>query len=125
MSRGYLIDTNVLLWSWHEPHRLPRRLYELLQEDDKLFFVSLISIWEIHIKVSIGKLVTVENVGESVRRMGYATVPLLETHINAVLDLPLHHRDPYDRLLIAQAKIENLTVMATDGHFRSYDIPLA
>ena len=78
MSRSYLIDTNVLLWSWHEPHRLPRRLYELLQEDDKLFFVSLISIWEIHIKVSIGKLVTVENVGESVRRMGYATVPLLK-----------------------------------------------
>jgi PIN domain nuclease of toxin-antitoxin system len=124
VSQSYLVDTNILLWSWHEPRRVPKRLVEVL-EGEGTFYVSLISIWEINIKVSIGKLETVSRVADAVRATRYQILPVTEDHVEAVRHLPLHHRDPYDRILIAQAMSENLVVLTSDRDFARYDIVLA
>jgi PIN domain nuclease of toxin-antitoxin system len=95
MTGPYLIDTNVLLWSWHEPQKVPKRYRELLSQQER-FFVSMASIWEISIKVSVGKLVTVPRVTEAIMETGFEVLPILAEHAEATRSLPLHHRDPFD-----------------------------
>lgn len=124
MSQAYLVDTNIVLWAWHEPHRLPQRILEIL-ETDADFHVSVATIWEICVKVAIGKLETVDNVAEALISTGYRILPIEIEHAEAVRWLPLHHRDPFDRMLIVQAQIERLTMLATDEHFSAYDLVIA
>ncbi|MBN9241435.1 MAG: type II toxin-antitoxin system VapC family toxin [Mesorhizobium sp.] len=124
MSERYLVDTNIVLWGWHEPHRLSQKQRSLLTTDAE-FHVSVATIWEICIKAAIGKLETVPNVAEALIATGYLILPIKPEHAEAVRDLPLHHHDPFDRLLIAQAQLENLSVVTADGHFSNYDIKLA
>ncbi|MDN5928222.1 MAG: type II toxin-antitoxin system VapC family toxin [Hyphomicrobiales bacterium] len=124
MSNAYLVDTNVVVWGWHEPHRVPGRLRRLLEADGD-FYVSVASIWEICIKAAIGKLVTVQNVSGALLDTGYRILPIKVEHVEAVRYLPLHHRDPYDRLLICQARLEELRLVATDRQFSNYDVMLA
>ena len=121
---SYLVDTNVVVWAWHEPHRVPTRLLRLLESDAE-FYVSVASIWEICIKVAIGKLETVDNLAEALVATGYRILPIRIEHVEAVRDLSLHHRDPFDRLLIRQAQMEGLTLIATDSWFQNYEVALA
>ena len=124
VSNAYLVDTNVIVWGWHEPQRVPERLRRLLEGDGD-FYVSIASIWEISIKAAIGKLVTVQNISEALMETGYRILPIKVEHVEAVRYLPLHHRDPYDRLLICQARLEELILVATDRQFSNYDVMLA
>jgi PIN domain nuclease of toxin-antitoxin system len=124
VSTAYLVDTNVIVWGWHEPRCIPRRLRRLLEGEGD-FYVSVASIWEICIKAAIGKLVTVQNVSGALTDTGYRILPIKVEHVEAVRYLPLHHRDPYDRLLICQARLEELTLVATDHQFSNYDVMLA
>jgi PIN domain nuclease of toxin-antitoxin system len=123
MGGGYLVDTNLLVWAWHEPHRIPKRYVELFSGEGD-FYVSVASIWEIAVKVSVGKLVTVPDVTEAIISSGYGIVPVLAEHAEAVRDLPFYHRDPFDRMIIAQAKVEGMTLAAMDRRFQRYDVAL-
>ena len=120
----YLVDTNVVLWAWHAPHKARRDHLELLERESDVY-VSVASIWEISIKAAIGKLRTVDNVADALIATGYQILPIKIEHAEAVRFLPLHHRDPFDRLLIAQARIEGMTLMATNRKFSRYDVALA
>jgi PIN domain nuclease of toxin-antitoxin system len=124
MSTAYLVDTNIILWSWHEPHRIRRRHRDILASDETLH-VSVATIWEICIKVSIGKLKTVDRVADALIDTGYILLPIKVEHVEAVRYLPLHHGEPFDRLIIAQAQIEGMTLVSSDGDFPKYDVRLA
>ena len=124
MMPGYLADTHVILWSWHRREELPAKYAEILASNS-LIYASLVSIWEISIKVGIGKLRTVDNVTENLRQTGFVLLPIESKHAEAVRDLPHHHRDPFDRMLIAQAMSENLQILTVDRNFSLYDITVA
>ncbi|WP_157014336.1 type II toxin-antitoxin system VapC family toxin [Mesorhizobium xinjiangense] len=83
------------------------------------------SIWEIAIEVARGKLKTVDNVGQSLLASGFDILPIALDHIEGLHELPDHHRDPFDRMLIAQAFHEGLTVLTSDPAFKKYDITIA
>lgn len=119
----YLVDTNIVLWAWHEPHRVPERLLGILASDAPLH-VSVASIWEISIKVAIGKLVTVDNVTDALVSTGYTLLPIKAEHVEAVRHLPLHHKEPFDRLLVVQAQIEGMALMTSDRTLSQYDVEL-
>lgn len=124
VSKRYLVDTNIVLWAWHEPHRLSREQSALLATEAE-FSVSVATIWEISIKAAIGKLETVADVTAALRSTGYLILPVEAAHAEAVRRLPLHHHDPFDRMLIAQAQIERLTLVTADRHFSLYEVELA
>lgn len=120
-----LLDTNALLFAISTPERLSPGWQDLLYDTTNQIFVSSVSAAEIAIKSSIGKLpdgiVMTETVLQS---YGFTPLAFLIAHGNALRTLPLHHRDPFDRMLIVQAMVEDLTIMTTDHMFAAYEVPL-
>lgn len=124
-ARRLLFDTHAFLW-WmdHDESRLPFGSFETIQRSDSEVFLSVISAWEMAIKSSMGKLQSPHEVESAAKHYGFSILPVLLPHAIAVRDLPLHHRDPFDRMLIAQAKVEGLTLITTDPHMSHYDVPI-
>jgi PIN domain nuclease of toxin-antitoxin system len=125
---GILLDTHIFVWSIAEPRRLSAREYKMLTSHpaDKLW-VSHGSLWEIAIKAGSGKLTLPKNFFSVIRQRNIRWLPHRFEHMEAYLELPKipEHSDPFDRMLIAQAKTEKLTIMTRDREFRLYNIPLA
>lgn len=119
-----LLDTHILLWALNDDPRLTAAMRERLGAADTLI-VSAVSIWEISIKRASGKLLVRGDVMETARRAGCRPLPVTWAHGDAAGRLPLHHADPFDRLLIAQARTEDLTLISADRQFRAYDVALA
>jgi PIN domain nuclease of toxin-antitoxin system len=121
-----LLDTHALLWMADGSERLSERAGNALLDEKNELVLSLASWWEIAIKIGLGKLELRSNwaadLKREMQRNGIGWLPLLPEHCERLPDLPLHHRDPFDRLLIAQALCENLTVVTSDPHFSAYDI---
>jgi PIN domain nuclease of toxin-antitoxin system len=122
-----LLDTHVLLWYLDNNPRLPETWKCSIEDRHNSITVSIASLWEITIKVSLGKLellddlTTIENI---LRLQGIAILPIHTSHLLSLLYIPFHHRDPFDRLIIAQALAEQLTLVSDDGMFSSYSVPL-
>lgn len=123
-SSRFLLDTNVLLWALHRDHRLPTRHAEIIEAKAGLV-VSVVSIWEIAIKRSINKLRLDADVIAALRASAVRILHVNEHHAAAVEHLPHHHRDPFDRLLVAQARIEQLTMLTVDRHIPLYEVDVA
>lgn len=122
-----LLDTHVLLWFQSLDKRLPVALRDRIERSEDEYYVSHASLWEIAIKVSIGKLELdrdLPSTFRAIREAGFPLLPLTEDHFLGVSLLPLHHRDPFDRMLIAQAKHEGMHLLTGDGRFGAYDVPL-
>jgi PIN domain nuclease of toxin-antitoxin system len=122
----YLADTHALWWAAYEPERLGRRAASVLADSPEVF-MSVVSIWEVAIKVSLGKLhlrSSVSSLISELRSRDIQVLPVEPAHAIAVADLPLHHRDPFDRLLIAQAKREKMTLLTCDAAFEEYGVKL-
>jgi PIN domain nuclease of toxin-antitoxin system len=117
----YLADTQVLLWTLHDDPRLPSHHAEVLRSSASVL-ASFASLWEVSIKVGLGKLRTVDDFPSAFETIGVELLPIAVAHIAAVRGLPRHHGDPFDRMLIAQAQIEGLTVLTTDRAFCAYGI---
>jgi PIN domain nuclease of toxin-antitoxin system len=119
-----LIDTHVFIWWTSDIKKLSVGAYNLLQDPSAEVIVSLISIWEIQIKASLGKLqlksTLQEVIEDEINRNRIELLPL--SHIYALSTLPHHHRDPFDRLLVAQAFVENLSIISIDEKFDAYGI---
>src|SRR5438874_6933671 len=116
-----LLDTHALLWFLREPEKLPPKVLEEIESAGADARVSVATLWEIAIKASLKKLYLPKEYDElfpqSVMDSGLSLLSIEPRHINAVSRLAWHHRDPFDRLLIAQAQIEQLTVASGDPHF--------
>ncbi len=121
-----LLDTHIFIWMATEPERLSLRFTESIVDRQNSLFLSLASIWEIQIKVALGKLdlkgdlatiVDIQTEGNSIQLL---SIDL--KHIYALSNLPTHHRDPFDRLLIAQSQVEKVTLATVDSVFDRYEI---
>jgi len=115
-----LIDTHILIWSLNAPERMPQTCREALESPRNQIWVSSISIWEILIKAKIGKLRVPKGFIEATASQGMQSLPFTVEHAAEVANLPLHHHDPFDRALLAQASKEKLRFLTADGALRQY-----
>lgn len=121
----YLIDTQILLWALEESENLSVRSKNLLLDSSNVLYVSIASLWEIAIKLSINKLELRQSLAQIVQvlpQMDISVLPTIPTHVLAVESLPLIHRDPFDRIIIAQSIAENIDVISSDGVFGQYPV---
>lgn len=118
-----LVDTHVLLW-WMEDRRerLSQRAIEAMTPPDASVVVSAATIWEIAIKCALGKLSVPTNLLANLERARVELLPITARHADRVATLPDHHRDPFDRLLVAQADLESIPLVSADESLRSYDV---
>ena len=111
-----------MLWALHDDERLDEEARTAIQDPDNLVAVSAASIWEIEIKVALGKLKIDVELLDEVTRVGYSLLAIFGEHAVAAARLPPHHRDPFDRMLIAQAQLEGLTLVTGDPRFEPYAV---
>ena len=119
-----LLDTNALIWWFKDSPKLGRKARALIEDASNTVVVSIVSLWEITIKWRIGKL---EFSGASVlgmlEELGIDLVAVKPVHLIALDALPLHHRDPYDHLILAQAKVEGARIVTSDTDMPRYGVP--
>ncbi|MGE5826959.1 MAG: type II toxin-antitoxin system VapC family toxin [Micromonosporaceae bacterium] len=116
-----LLDTHVVLWGLAAAPELGDDMLDRLRHDPDIF-LSSVTLWEITIKQRAGKLSGPSDLAERVRDMGFQPLPITHDHAIAAGRLPDHHRDPFDRMLIAQATVEGLTLATRDADIRRYDV---
>ena len=121
-----LLDTQAWLWMLAAPERLAPATRKLLTKSANELLLSAASAWEIAIKHGLGKLRLPDTperaVPELMARTGVVPLPILHRHALRVATLPPKHRDPFDRLLVAQAQIEDLSILTADRSFRQYEV---
>ena len=118
----YLLDTHSLIWFLNGDDQLSDFARQLIEDENHELFISIASLWEMSIKFSLGKL----NLGQPFETIfptqlesnSIAILAITVEHLTAVCNLPFHHRDPFDRLIIAQAQVELLPIISTDRIFR-------
>ena len=118
----YLLDTNILLWWFYSHPNLGFQAKDLIQNPENSIFVSAASVWEISIKTGKGNLAVPNNFTELLYDEGFTELNITHLHAMHVLEVPLHHSDPFDRILISQALVENLTLVSTDNKFSLYTV---
>jgi PIN domain nuclease of toxin-antitoxin system len=123
-----LLDTQCWLWMLAEPERLQPAARAQVSERRNELVLSVASLWEIAIKIGLGKLTLPGRPAMYLpplfERSGVSVLPIQAEHALAVVDLPLHHRDPFDRLLVAVAKVERLPILTADRTFEDYDVEI-
>ena len=120
----YLLDTHVILWFLSDTDKLSKLVLSIILEPASYKFVSVISAWELAIKVSLGKLTFeggVTNFIQILSENGFSLLPVKGKHLALLETLPFHHRDPFDRMLIAAAAHENMNLITSDANIRLYD----
>jgi PIN domain nuclease of toxin-antitoxin system len=121
-----LLDTHVLIWWLRNSARLGKHAKSLIRNDETSVWVSSASIWEISIKAALDRLDIghqfEEQLSMELERSGFRPLVVKFDHAFKVRILPLHHRDPFDRMLIAQAQCENLTLVTADPAIMAYDV---
>ena len=116
-----LLDTNALLWLLKDDDRLGLNARQIINNAQEIA-VSEVSLWEISIKVSIGKLRSVPELLETVHDLGFRRLSLKDEYLRHYETLPLLHRDPFDRMLVAQASVEGISLLTNDIFLESYGI---
>jgi PIN domain nuclease of toxin-antitoxin system len=125
--KKYLLDTHILLWILEDNEKLSHKSRALMVEDYVKNYISIASVWEIAIKINLGKLKLEGGVArliESVEYMGIDIINIEPSYIIVIEGLERHHKDPFDRLIIATAMQEKMTVLSSDAHFDLYDVQL-
>lgn len=119
-----LVDTHVALWAVSDVPRLSPAARAAIAERENEVLISVVTLWEIAIKSAIGKFDASDDIREEFAHRGFGELVITGDHAWAVAELPLHHRDPFDRLLIAQAKLEKLVLVSADDRLRPYGVPI-
>ena len=123
-----LLDTHIFIWLDKEPEKLSASAFALLHDPDNTLYLSLVSVWEIQIKTQNGKLdlrlPLPQLLAEQQQTNNLQLLPVTLAHVLALDALPLHHRDPFDRLLIAQANAQNCALLSADSQFAGYAVKL-
>ncbi len=123
-----LLDTHVFLWLRSEPQRVSSRVLSAYQEPSNRIYLSIVSIWEMQIKHQIGKLRLDMPLKDIIEGQCDANtleiMPLRLNHIFGLQNLPPHHKDPFDRLLIVQSRAESVSLVSSDRMFRQYGVTL-
>lgn len=122
-----LLDTHILIWFLEGNKLLSKSRRQIISNPQNDVFVSIASLWETAIKISIGKLTLKQPLADVIKQIivqDIEILPIMPEHTLQVSILPFHHRDPFDRLIIAQAQIENLMIISNDSNFGSYGVKL-
>lgn len=122
-NERYLLDTEILLWMDRRPEKISHRLRASLDAGLEIYF-SAASAWEIAIKTSLGKLSISRPLAALMERFGFLELPVTAHYVEAVAKLPLHHRDPFDRMLVTQAMVEGLVLVTADPRLSEYDVKI-
>ena len=117
-----LVDSHVLLWHLVDDSRLGPEPTAAIEAPNAEVFVSTASIWEIAIKTALGKLDAPDDLPARAEQAGFRLLSVIADHAWQVRQLPHHHRDPFDRLLIAQAQVEGLSIVTADSSFDAYGV---
>lgn len=124
----FLLDTHALIWFFSGDIKLSDTARVLIEDIDNIKYISLASVWEMSIKQSKGKLTLSlpldDYIQEKIRLEDFQLLNIKLSHLKVISQLPFHHNDPFDRLLIAQAIVENISIISQDSMFNSYDISL-
>jgi PIN domain nuclease of toxin-antitoxin system len=115
-----LLDTHVLIW-WDEGRKLTAAARRAIEAADAVY-VSAASAWEVAVEIGLGRLRPSRTVEQAVEESGFLELPITFRHAARVAALPAHHRNPFDRLLVAQAEVEGLTLVTRDPVFGRYDV---
>jgi len=121
----YLIDTHVLIWYLNGDKALPEKHAALMRDPQNKLYLSMVSIWELTIKMSSKKLEcdkNIQEIEEYILSKDYEVMNVSFAHFKTLFDLPKLHGDPFDRLLIAQALTEGLTILSADRCFKEYPV---
>lgn len=121
---SYILDTHALLWWLSDPDLLSSEAKEIVTDIKNLIYVSSVSTWEIAVKLSLGKLKAPKQIFDIIKRESFFELPISIEHTKCLSLLPDHHKDPFDRLLIAQAIVEKSVLITSDKMIRKYPIPI-
>lgn len=117
-----LLDTHTMIWAFSEPRLLSAQARDAISAAENDVFVSVISPWEIAIKRSKKRLRAPEDLGDAMEAHQFRLLPVLLRHTQAIDSMPNHHGDPFDRMLVAQATIDGLTLVTSDRVMRRYPV---
>ena len=117
-----LLDSNALLWWLDDSPRLGAAARQAIAEPGSEVCVSIASIWELAIKRASGKLAVSQDIAAACQREHFALIPIEPLHAEQAASLPMHHRDPFDRMLVAQAQAEGLIIVTADAALRRYGV---
>jgi PIN domain nuclease of toxin-antitoxin system len=115
-----LIDTHLLLWWLADDPSLPDEAKTVIADPENTVFVSAVALWEIWLKESLGKLRLPADFEQKLEQESFESLPVTAAHARAVAVLPWHHRDPFDRMLVAQSHVERLTLLTADDGVAAY-----
>ena len=118
-----LLDSHVFLWWQANDPRLTKAFKNVVRSANEVY-VSAVTAWELGLKASLGKLRLPASVEDGVTESGFWELPITFAHARVAVALPHHHRDPFDRMLIAQALVENLTLVTHDAAIQRYEVPV-
>jgi len=122
----YLVDTHVIIWLSTDSYNLPNRIIELIESSENEIYVCSVSLWEIAIKLNLGKLDLkrpLKMLFDDMNADGFNILPIEDQYLCGLLDLPYIHKDPFDRLIISTAMAEGLTIITADENIQKYDVP--
>ena len=122
MTAGVLLDTHAVIWWLLDDPRLSPAAYALVEDPGNAIAASSVSVWEVAIKTGLGKMKAPRDLPGRLEDEGFKPLPVTAEHAWAVRDLPPHHTDPFDRLLVAQAKVEGLAIVSADRHLDAYGV---
>ena len=121
-----LLDTHIFIWWANEPEKLSEKAVAACQDNNNTLILSVVCAWEMQIKMQLGKLKINRPIEELIKTQqqanGLQVLPIELAHVFSLSNLPSHHKDPFDRLLIAQAKVEGATLVSVDPVFSSYGV---
>jgi PIN domain nuclease of toxin-antitoxin system len=119
-----LLDSHVLLWALHDPGRLHPEAEATIRDPAHVVFFSAASVWELELKAAVGKLEIPAAWLEASEEAGFLELPVTAAEAKMSAHLPWHHRDPFDRLLVAQAQRRGLRIATRDGLIAAYGVPV-
>ena len=121
----FLLDTHVIIWHFDDSPKLPKEITEIMKNSESKFYISSISLWEIAIKMNLNKLdlsITFDELLSAVKKSDINILQIEDQYLQGLSVLPFIHRDPFDRMLIATAKSERLTILTADENIQKYDV---
>ncbi len=123
---NYLLDTHAFIWLDSHPNNLSQQVSNIISDPETEIYLSAVSVWEMQIKYQIGKMDFQKSLSriliEQIQRNRIQLLRIKLNHIFQLNRLPLHHRDPFDRMLIAQSRVESMPLLSRDSAFGAYDV---
>jgi PIN domain nuclease of toxin-antitoxin system len=123
----FILDTHILIWFLEGNRSLSNSRRQIISQSQNDIFISIASLWEMAIKISLNKLTLTQSLADVTKQIAAEDIeilPITPEHTLQVSILPFHHRDPFDRIIISQAQVENLAILTDDTSFSNYGIKI-